>query len=327
MRAKLHRNAIERFKCVAQQHEFTLGIKARTLRRARSPGATNFHPPVSCRNIHKRAHTDDPARDVAYGKGQHTALYLQQLSTRNFCGHTVGVRDSGIPQLPELTVARGVAQTCQIVSVQWRQTSITACKGDRTNETHLLLLRAPILRCFIGQLWQDADSAISIASLLLIFRFLKRLGTLIAVPIILFEEWGWRPLARLMQRFASLPFFERMEYAIRRASPYFSLALFLAPIALLFPFKLGALWLISHGQKTLGIIIILLAKLVSTALLGRLFLLTEKQLMTFRWFARSYRWWRSTKDRVLAGVHASSIWKRATAFSKAIREGLARWRK
>ncbi len=147
------------------------------------------------------------------------------------------------------------------------------------------------------------------------------------VPIILFEEWGWRPLARLMQRIASLPLFRRMERAISGASPYVALALFLVPIIVLFPFKLGALWLISHGQKVIGIGIILLAKLVSTALLGRLFLLTEKQLMTFSWFARCYHWWRGTKDRVLASVRASSAWKQAAALSKAIREGLKRWRK
>jgi hypothetical protein len=161
----------------------------------------------------------------------------------------------------------------------------------------------------------------------LIIRLLKRLGTAVMVPVILFEEWGWRPLARVMQTIASLPLFKRLEQAISRTSPYAALALFLVPVAVLFPFKLGALWLIGHGQKTLGICIILLAKLVSTALLGRLFLLTEKQLMTFAWFARTYRWWRATKDRVLARVHASPTWQQASRFSRALRDRLKRWLK
>ena len=61
---------------------------------------------------------------------------------------------------------------------------------------------------------------------------------------------------------------------------------------LLFPLKLLALWLIGQGQTGLGIAIIVAAKLLGTALVGRLFVLVEPQLMTFAWFARALSWWR-----------------------------------
>ena len=55
---------------------------------------------------------------------------------------------------------------------------------------------------------------------------------------------------------------------------------------LLFPIKLVALWLIQDGQATLGIGVIVAAKVLGTAFVGRLFILVEPQLMTFAWFAR-----------------------------------------
>jgi hypothetical protein len=57
----------------------------------------------------------------------------------------------------------------------------------------------------------------------------------------------WPPLARL-------------EALIRSAPPRLALALFLVPAVLLFPVKLGALWLMQQGQTMLGITIIVAAK-------------------------------------------------------------------
>ncbi len=54
-----------------------------------------------------------------------------------------------------------------------------------------------------------------------------------------------------------------------------------------------------QGQTMLGITIIVAAKLLGTALVGRLFILVEPQLMQFAWFARCVGWWRETRGRVL----------------------------
>ena len=129
-------------------------------------------------------------------------------------------------------------------------------------------------------------------------KALKALGTVLMVPIILFEEWGWRPLARFMARLAHLPFIQRLEVKISQLPRGIALGLFAVPAIALLPFKFGALWLIANGQKVMGIAVILLAKVVSTAILGRLFILTEKQLMTFSWFAKAYTWWRDRKSVV-----------------------------
>ena len=55
---------------------------------------------------------------------------------------------------------------------------------------------------------------------------------------ILFEEWGWAPISRLMARIGNLPVFRQIEALIKRLPPYAALALFLVPTLMLLPIKL-----------------------------------------------------------------------------------------
>jgi len=61
------------------------------------------------------------------------------------------------------------------------------------------------------------------------------------------------------------------------------------------------------------------AKVLGTALVGRLFVLVEPQLQQFAWFARALAWWRATKDRVMAAVRESRLWRGAAAMRRAWR--------
>lgn len=136
-------------------------------------------------------------------------------------------------------------------------------------------------------------------------------GLLLALAtfVIFIEEWGWRPLSAMAARLGRWPPLGRLEAYIRTAPRRVALPLFLAPALLLFPLKLLALWLIEQGRTTLGISLILLAKLVGTAIVGRLFVLLEQQLMTFGWFARTVSWWHKMKARVSKALHRSTFWR------------------
>ena len=136
------------------------------------------------------------------------------------------------------------------------------------------------------------------------------------VVVIFVEEWGWRPLTALAAKIAAWPPLAALERMVRAASPPVALALFLVPALLLFPVKLGALWLIHEGQATLGIAVIVAAKLAGTAFVGRLFILVEPQLMTFAWFARALHWWRETKARIGERVRRSAPWRAARALRR-----------
>ncbi|MEP7139860.1 MAG: hypothetical protein ABI745_09555 [Caldimonas sp.] len=150
----------------------------------------------------------------------------------------------------------------------------------------------------------------------------------IAAVILFFEEWGWRPLTACAAWIARWPPLAALEAAICRTTPHVAFALFFVPAALLVPVKLGALWLLGNGQATLGIGLIVAAKVFSTAFVGRLFVLVEPQLMTYAWFARAIGWWRATRDRVMAVVRRSPLWRSGRAMRRLARRGfdrLAAW--
>jgi hypothetical protein len=143
----------------------------------------------------------------------------------------------------------------------------------------------------------------------ILWRALRGVLLALAALFIFLEEWGWRPLTAWAAHLAKWPPIQRLEARLGRASPKQALLLFLAPAVLLFPIKLLALWLIHQGKSVLGIGLILLAKLIGTALVGRLFILTESKLVQFAWFASALNWWRRTKQRVLLAVHSSHAWQ------------------
>lgn len=151
-----------------------------------------------------------------------------------------------------------------------------------------------------------------------LWRLLRLIFLALAALVIAIEEWGWRPLTAMAARFAKWPPIGRLEDRIRRAPPRVALLLFLAPAVLLFPIKLLALWLIHLGRTTLGVVVILAAKALGTAFVGRLFILTEHQLVRFPWFARSLSWWRATKLRVKSAVRASLLWQGAARLNRRI---------
>jgi hypothetical protein len=151
-----------------------------------------------------------------------------------------------------------------------------------------------------------------------LWRMLRALFLALAAVVIAIEEWGWRPLTAMAARLAKWPPIARLEDVIRAAPPRVALLLFLAPAVLLFPVKLLALWLIHIGRTTLGVVVILLAKALGTAFIGRLFILTESRLTTFPWFARALSWWRATKLRVKAIVRSSLLWRAVSRIRRRI---------
>jgi hypothetical protein len=144
--------------------------------------------------------------------------------------------------------------------------------------------------------------------------------------VILFEEWGWEPLQRLAARVFRLPLLRRIEAGIAALPPGAALAVFLLPTLMLLPVKLAALWLIGSGHALLGAVSIVCAKIVGTALVARLFALTQPALLRLAWFARWYGRWTAWKDALLARVRASAVWRAARTIKRAARRRWARWR-
>jgi hypothetical protein len=157
-------------------------------------------------------------------------------------------------------------------------------------------------------------------------RWLRRMAGLCLALLILFEEWGWEPLSRLVASLLRLPLLSWVERRIAALPPYAALFVFALPWLLLLPVKLLALWLIASGQNLLGVIAILLAKVVGTATVARLFTLTRPALERLAWFSAGYARWRAWKEGLVAQVRASEAWNWGRAVKRDLRRRLKLWR-
>ncbi len=148
---------------------------------------------------------------------------------------------------------------------------------------------------------------------------LRNLLTALLALLLLFEEWGWEPLARGLARLARLPLWARTERAIEGLPRWGALLVFAIPVLALLPIKLLALYLFGAGQKLLGLALLLGAKLLGTALVARLFQLTQPALMQYAWFARAYPRWKAWKDALIARIRASAPWQQGRRIKAQLR--------
>jgi hypothetical protein len=84
---------------------------------------------------------------------------------------------------------------------------------------------------------------------------------------------------------------------------------FALPTAILFPLKLLAVWLLANEQFAAATGLFIGAKVASTALVARLFMLTRPALMQIAWFANAYNRFMPWKDRLFAQIRASWVWR------------------
>jgi len=152
-------------------------------------------------------------------------------------------------------------------------------------------------------------------------KLLRALAAALLVPLLLFEEWGWEPLAALVARLARLPLWARLEAAVRALPPWAALLVLLVPVVMLLPLKLLALLLLGRGHATGALLLLVGAKLAGTAIVARLFQLVEPALMRIPLFARWYPRWKLWKDQVFAHVRESAPWRMA----RHLKNGTRRW--
>jgi len=98
------------------------------------------------------------------------------------------------------------------------------------------------------------------------------------------------------------------------------------PVILLLPVKVLALFLFSRGHAATALTVLVLAKLVGTAIVARIFQLVERPLMRIPWFARWYPRWKAWKDRVLTVVRQSRPWRTVRTLKGRVARGWRRFR-
>ncbi len=144
----------------------------------------------------------------------------------------------------------------------------------------------------------------------------------LATIIILLEDWLWDDLQRLAAAIGRLPVFKQIETLIVGLPPYACLVAFAAPSLLLIPVKLTALYFIAHHHATLGLLTVIGAKFVGTALIARIYTLTESKLLQIGWFARLHARFVAFKTKTYAVIKATRIYQMAHAYKLRVKEYL-----
>jgi hypothetical protein len=161
------------------------------------------------------------------------------------------------------------------------------------------------------------------AAVRLAWLMVKRaLGLLFAV-IVLFEQWGWKPLVALLSRIGHLAPIAALERWIATLPPYAALVAFGLPSALLLPLKLLALYLIAHGHTVVAAALFIGAKVVGTAVVARLYQLTSPQLMRIGWFKRAHDFIAPRLHALHEDIRRSWAWRYGRMLKTRIKHKLA----
>lgn len=118
--------------------------------------------------------------------------------------------------------------------------------------------------------------------------------------ILLIEEWLWDVLSALSHKLILWLHLARLEQWLSQAPRGVALTAMLIPMLIVTPLNLAALWLLATGKLLLGIGLEIIAKLLGTLLVARVFALTKNQLLTFAAIAWVYH----TVTGWLAWAHA-----------------------
>lgn len=151
-----------------------------------------------------------------------------------------------------------------------------------------------------------------------------------AALVVLFEEWGWRPLSDALARLARFRPIARLELAIAGLPPYAALAAIALPSSFLFPLKFVAIWLVANGYLLTAAALFVAAKIVSTALIARIFILVKPALMRIGWFAALYDRFVPWKEAIFVRIRATWVWRYGRMLKTAVRvetkQVVSRWR-
>ena len=155
-------------------------------------------------------------------------------------------------------------------------------------------------------------------------RFCKRLLTpplvVLAALFIFFEEWLWKHVVVFMAFVARLPLIRRLEAQLSKLPPYPALILLILPGVLLLPVKLAALYFMAQGHVLTGIMVILTAKVLGTALVARMFTICQPALMTVHWLRRLTDWLLHLRNTLYARIKSMPAWKSAVKLAHTVRQ-------
>jgi hypothetical protein len=154
-------------------------------------------------------------------------------------------------------------------------------------------------------------------------KIIKHLLLFIAALVILFEEWLWDNLQAVMRVIGKLPVFKQIETLITKLPPKLALFVFIIPVLALLPFKLLAVKLFTSKKIILGTFTYITAKIVGTALIARLFKLTQPALMQLTWFAKYFQRFITWKEKLYTFLKNTRAWQHV----QVLKQSITQWKR
>lgn len=129
------------------------------------------------------------------------------------------------------------------------------------------------------------------------------------------------PLFRPAIRWLSgLRLFQRLGALIGRLPPYMALVLLAVPFVIIEPAKVGALWVIATGHVIEGVVLLLIAQVLSLLICERIFHAAYEPLMRIGWFKAGLGWLFALRDKALAIGRSTAVWRAAVALGRSVRD-------
>ena len=150
-------------------------------------------------------------------------------------------------------------------------------------------------------------------------RWLTRSLLFCAAVILLLEEWLWRGTARLLRDLARLRPIAACGAWIRRRPPYQALALFVLPLLSLLPLKGVIVLAFLHGRYALGVAVLILEKLIFSAVFAALYQLTAPALTRIGWVLRAQNAFLRVRRALRAWLWEQAAYRRAHAWLRRLR--------
>lgn len=156
-----------------------------------------------------------------------------------------------------------------------------------------------------------------------VLRAIARFVVAVAVVAYMLLDQLLFPLFRPAIRWLSgLRLFQRLGALIGRLPPYVALVLLGVPFVVIEPAKVAALWVVATGHVVEGIVLLLVAQVLSLLVCERIFHAAYGPLMRIGWFAMLLGWLFGLRDQAIAWGKGTAIWKSAAAMVRSAREWL-----
>ena len=158
--------------------------------------------------------------------------------------------------------------------------------------------------------------------------FPRRLRTIllfVGALLFLFEEWLWISFTRFFVWLGQHRAVRWIERRLAGVPPMAALVILLVPMTLIFPFKIAGLWMIATGHLISGCATIIAAKILSTAIVARIFVTCRPQLLRMQWFARLHAWTLVLSARVHHWINQQKSWHAARRALRRARSHVWAW--